>query len=327
MSSVAIVGAGLAGLTAARALQDYAEVKIFEKSRGVGGRLATRRADSFQFDHGAQFFKVRSAAFQDFLEPLLAAGVVQRWDARFVEIAERAVRQSWQWGADYPHYVGAPGMNAVGKYLCVGLNVELESRVQAMSKRGAKWSLTDADGQELGSYDWVLLTAPAQQTASLLPPEFVWAEQASSVPMQGCFSLMLGFEQPLALEFDAALVRGEDISWVSVNSSKPGRATPFCLLIHSTNNWADANFEQDREFVLDYLCQQSSAVLGHDLSKAQHKAVHGWRFANLKKSAGPSHWLDSEQRVGVCGDWFIQGRVEAAFTSGAELAQELIGRL
>ncbi|MFZ9092741.1 MAG: NAD(P)-binding protein [Planctomycetaceae bacterium] len=44
MKSVAIIGAGLSGLTLANRLQNRAEVTVFEKSGGFGGRMATRHA-------------------------------------------------------------------------------------------------------------------------------------------------------------------------------------------------------------------------------------------------------------------------------------------
>ena len=70
MRRVAVIGAGLSGL-AARELSESSEVTVFEKSRGYGGRMATRYGGDFEFDHGAQFFTARSAEFQEFLEPLI----------------------------------------------------------------------------------------------------------------------------------------------------------------------------------------------------------------------------------------------------------------
>ena len=69
MKSIAIIGAGIAGITLARQLQGSAKVSVFEKSRGFGGRMATRRHGSYQFDHGAQFFTARSKQFQKLDEP------------------------------------------------------------------------------------------------------------------------------------------------------------------------------------------------------------------------------------------------------------------
>ena len=87
--------------------------------------------------------------------------------------------------------------------------------------------------------------------------------------------------------------------------------------------WADAHIEDDRDWVTDYLCDQTSEVIGYDVHSAQHKAVHGWRYANISKQTGATHFLHADQRVGLCGDWLVQGRVEAAFKSGRALADSL----
>ena len=123
MKRIAVIGAGLAGLVVARELAKEAEVTVFEKSRGVGGRMATRYVDGFEFDHGAQFFTARSRGFQAFLEPLVDAGVVAHWGARFAEIRGNRVSKLRDWDQTFPHYVGTPRMNEIGKYLADGLDV------------------------------------------------------------------------------------------------------------------------------------------------------------------------------------------------------------
>lgn len=323
MTKIAIIGAGLAGLTAAHDLKEHANVTLYEKSRGVGGRLATRRAEPFSFDHGAQFFKARSKAFVDFIDPMIQDGTVQRWDARFAEIEGSTLVNSKQWGEAPPHYVGAPSMNAVGKYLGADLDIRFETRITSMQWSHDQWHLQDERGETLAPCDWVLSTLPAQQAFDLLPPTLPFRAALASVQMRGCFSLMLGFGDALPIEFDAALVRERDISWISLNSSKPGRPEACSLLVHSTNLWADAHIEDDRDWVTDYLCDQTSEVIGYDVHSAQHKAVHGWRYANIGRQTGATHFLHADQRVGLCGDWLVQGRVEAAFKSGRALADSL----
>ena len=259
---------------------------------------------------------------------MIKEGVVAHWDARFVEIENRKIIQNWQWGEDYPHYVGVPGMNAMAKYLSQSLKVELGTRVQSINKnKDGRWSLKNYQGNELGDYDWIILTVPAAQASDLLPTSFLFYPKLKAVTMKGCFSLMLGFEQALPLEFDAALVHDEDISWISINSSKPGRDEEFCLLVHSTNNWADEHIDDDRDHVMEHLCQNTSEVIGHDVSDADHKAIHGWRYANIEKQESETHFIDADESIGVCGDWFIQGRVEAAFTSGFDFTNKVLGEL
>lgn len=327
MTKLAIIGAGLAGLTAARRLKQHANVTLFEKSRGVSGRLSTRRADPYAFDHGAQFFKVRSDAFRACIDPMLQEGIVQRWDARFAEIEDTTIVKKRQWDEEFPHYVGVPGMSAIGKHLGQGLDIRLGTRVVSTQRTGRQWELKDEQGLSLGAYDWLVSSLPAQQASDLLPPSLPFHSALSATKMRGCFALMLGFALPIPIEFDAALIRGRDISWMSLNSSKPGRARACSVLVHSTNEWADAHVEYNRDWIMDHLCEQTSAVIGFDVGNAPHKSVHGWRFANIEKQAGPTHFLSLDQQIGVCGDWLIQGRVEAAFTSGLAMADSLLETL
>ena len=324
MTKIAIIGAGMAGLTAAQLLKDHADVTIFEKSSSVSGRMATRRADAYSFDHGAQFFGAKTTEFKSFIAPMIAKGILKPWNARFVEIENADIVQSRNWADSYPHFVGDPGMNAVGKFLSEDLNVQVKSRVHSIEKSGNQWSLMGENYRNLGNFDWILLAIPAAQAAEILPSSLPVREEISSIKMEGCFSVMLGFPEPLPIEFDAALVRGSDISWISVNSSKPGREGPFSMLVHSTNSWADANSHMDRGEALDYLCFQVSRAIGHDVANAKHKAIHQWLYANTKKQGNATHFIDQSKNIGVCGDWVIQGRIEAAFTSGFKLAQNVL---
>lgn len=327
MISIAIIGAGLSGLTAANSLKGHAEITLFEKARSVSGRMSTRRAAPYFFDHGAQFFRARTDEFNAFLAPMLATGIVEPWDARFAEITNRKLERERHWGERFPHYVGVPGMSAIAKHLSQGLHVELETRVQSINRNLGKWSLKDDRGKPLGDFDWVISSVPAEQAADLVPPFLSLHTKVNSVKMGSCFSLMLGFENALPLGFDAAIVHGEDISWISVNSSKPERAESFGLLVHSTNSWADANRDKDRDEVMEYLCQQTSLIIGHDVDVADHKALQRWLYANAKKQTTGTCFIDTTENIGVCGDWCIEGRVEAAFTSGLDLAKKILVEL
>ena len=161
MPRVAIVGAGLAGLTVARQIGDIAQTVIFEKSRGTGGRMATRRAPPFEFDHGAQYFTAREPEFIATIRSWQQAGIVDIWQSRFVELDRGAVVTERQWDADFPHFVGKPGMSAIGRHLSAGLDVRLQTAVGAVTPQGSGWQLVGPDGSELGVFDWVIVTAPA----------------------------------------------------------------------------------------------------------------------------------------------------------------------
>ena len=323
MIRVAVIGAGMAGLTLAREIGASAEVVVFEKSRGYGGRMATRLATPYEFDHGAQFFTAKSEAFGQFLQPFIAAGQVARWDAEFVEIDGGRVinRRSW---ADGPaHYVSLPRITILAKKMAADLDVRLETRVERVDSDQSGWRLRAKDGRNLGRFDWVISAIPAAQACELLPTSFAGHDEMSRKSMLGCFSLMLGFEREPALDWQAAFVRNADISWISVNNSKPGRADACSLLVHSTNRWAETNFELGRDEVIAHLLQQLRQVTGVDLSRADHVGLQRWRYANIGRQKGAVFLLDRNQKLAAIGDWCIHGRIESAYTSARQLARQL----
>jgi predicted NAD/FAD-dependent oxidoreductase len=324
MTRVAVVGAGMAGLTLARRLAAPAKVTVFEKSRGFGGRLATRRSPPYAFDHGAQFFTARSAAFREFLAPLIEAGVVDTWLARFTELGATDPPLTRQWVREVPHYVGRPGMSAIGRHLAEGLDVRIRTRVAELGREGDGWRLRDDGGADLGHYDWVIAAAPAAQTATLLPSDFDGQVRLAQTRMLGCLALMLGFEQAPDLPFDAALVRGSRLSWISVDSSKPGRSAAPRLVALASNAWAEAHMDSPLEEVRQTLGDELGRLIGRPLPPAALTAVHRWRYANIPAQTGPRSLLDARMRLGACGDWCVYGRVEGAFLSATDLADRLL---
>ncbi len=323
MSKIAVIGAGLAGLVVSRKLAQAHDVVVFEKSRGVGGRMSTRRAGPFDFDHGAQFFTAQSTAFRTFLEPLIEAGHIGNWPARFAELRREQIVESRQWGNVHPHYVGVPAMNSFGKALASGLDVRLHTPVTSLTRNGARWQLVGDRQQPLGEFDWVIVTAPAAQAADLLTSTSI-ASAAAGVRMHACYALLLGFDEAVDLPWQAALVHDADISWISVNNSKPGRAASSSLVVHSTNAWADAHADDDIDAVRRHLLEECREVTGIDTASATFVDVHRWRFANVDRQDGDLYALDSDQRLAACGDWFVRGRVEGAFGSADALAERLM---
>lgn len=327
MTRIAVIGAGLSGLVVAQRLGAHADVTICEKSRGVGGRMATRYAGDYEFDHGAQFFTANTPAFREFVEPLAARGAIASWPATFAEVDRHGIRETRKWGDDYPHYVGTPRMNEVGKSLSQGLRIEADTRVVSAVHADGKWSLNDSANKPVGEFDWLVLTSPPAQTAELAAQDEQLVALCRQREMLACFALMLGFDGPLELPWQAALVRDARISWIAVNSSKPGRKDPATLVVHSTNAWACGHLEADPAYVRDAMLAELSVVCGRGMSTYDHCGLHRWRYANIGKQSGPDHYLNERMRIAACGDWFVRGRVEAAFTSANALAQRIRGYL
>ena len=323
MTRIAVIGAGLSGLVCARMLADCAQVRVFEKSRGHCGRMSTRRHERFQFDHGAQFFTAKSKSFQAFLQPYLDEGVVARWDARFVELENGRVTGRRDWSDDPPHYVAAPAMNSLGSALGKTLDVQLGTRVGEVSAAASAWHLRDMEGHDLGRFDWVVSSVPAKQALALLPNNFAHRELVNSCDMPGCYALMLGFSEALTLDWDAALVRNSAVSWISVNSSKPGRDGATSLLVQASNRWAEANMECNDRSVIARLLAETSRNIGRDAGSADHIALQRWRYANPGQRQGAHSLIDGGQKLAAIGDWCIRGRVESAFLSGLDAAKQI----
>lgn len=332
MIKIAVIGAGMTGLTIAHHLKHVAQVQIFEKSRGLGGRMATRRSDNTSFDHGAQYFVAKSTEFKAFLQEPLSAGVISEWRARFQEIDGRtgATLAERTWDDGYPHYVGTPSMNALVKYLSMELEVHRETQVAKIDRTDNHlWCLRSDQNAVFGQYDWVILTCPPEQAAALLPHSCSFKSDLSNIELLPCYAVMLAFDNPCDLRFDAALIRHADISWVAQNNTKPKRGACQSVVIQSNNEWAKDNLERDIDGVKSHLIEETQRVLGVDLGQAVHSDIHRWKYANtiIQRTHHGDVFIDTTLGLGAAGDWCGNARVESAFLHGKKLAEAVLHTL
>jgi len=147
----------------------------------------------------------------------------------------------------------------------------------------------------------------------VMPAAFEHGTALRGAKLSACFTLMLGFEQPLGFGWDAARIHDADVSWIAVNSSKPGRNPEhFSVVAQSSNDWADAHIEDDLEAVTRHLSDEIRAITGEDPAAA-HCVLHRWRFANSGSDEIDLTLVDETNRLAACGDWCGGGRVESAF--------------
>jgi len=327
MKKVAIIGAGIAGLTLGKKMHNATQLDIYEKSRGVGGRLATRYIGEFEFDHGTQFFTAKHDKFKKFIQPLVAAKIIEPWNARFAELYGSRVANTRTWGIAKEHYVGVSRMNMIGKFFASGLPIHNQVEISEVkfNKSRNKWDLRCSQDKEYTEYDWLIFTAPAEQTFKLLPEYISFKQYIAATKMSGCYTIMLGLNHLPDINFDAAVIKESSLSWIARNSSKPGRKTNHCLLAQARNSWADKQIARNVaiEEVEETLHKELKKIIRSDLSIAC-KGIHRWRYANIAKQAiSNKFYLDTEHKIAACGDWCIQGRVESAFHSADALADRL----
>jgi predicted NAD/FAD-dependent oxidoreductase len=196
-----------------------------------------------------------------------------------------------------------------------------------LQRDGRRWLVTDHAGASLGGFDWVISTAPAPQTALLMPTEFAAGAELAKVRMSGCFTLMLGLDHAPHLSASAIRAHHPIVGWIAVNSSKPGRDGPTCLVIHSRNDWADAHIEADRDWITGQMLAGVKELTGVDFSDAPHRDLHRWRYANVETPLGAPFLMDAGLGLAAAGDWCLGGRVECAFQSASRLSQAIAEQL
>lgn len=322
--TVAVIGAGISGLTCARILADRdVPVVVFEKSRGVGGRMATRRSETgASFDHGAQYFTVRDERFQSFVDSWQHAGLVQRWGGRIVSLRDQNAEHDKSSAA---RFVACPGMNAICRHLAEGLEVRTHQRVSPPARAQGKWLVSDDAGNGLGSFDVVVVSAPAPQAAQLLQSSPHLARRAPSVRTAGCWALLVQFPARLELDYDGAFVQDSPLSWIARNSSKPGRHSEMEIwVLHASADWTQCHLEEPAEAIQERLLDAFRDAAGPHAIPPSNVVAHRWRYALPTEPLPDRYLFDADLNIGACGDWCSGPRVEGAFLSGAALAERLL---
>jgi predicted NAD/FAD-dependent oxidoreductase len=308
---IGIVGAGIAGLAFAEALSTHGhDVVLLDKGRGPGGRMSTRRlptpAGEACFDHGAQYFTVRDAGFRRRVDAWISCGVVAPWLSA---------------GSDA--YVGVPAMSAPVREMAKGQSVRWATLVTRIERSGHRWCLFLEQG-EVVDVDIAVVATPAEQASALLTsvaPDL--AGRAHSAPSAPCWTVMLAFAEALPTDLDCLLGSEADtLGWAARNGSKPDRTGPEAWVLQAGPNWSRHYLEADADWVADALSAALSQRLGAVLPSPIGRSTHRWRYARSASEGSGVLW-DADRRLGLCGDWLIGPRVEAAWISGTRLAERI----
>lgn len=337
---LAVIGAGMAGLAAARALRaarPSLEITVYEQSRGLGGRAATRRrADGFVFDHGAQYFKAPTAELERLIthelphDELLDIGRPVWTFDHAGTIAEGDPLQN----AD-PKWTYRSGLSTLGELLGDGLTIEREVRVAALRQSFARWALVGERQQMIGDADMVLLTPPAPQTADLLaasdlPGELQAQLIAALQPAayRRCISLAFGYARTIHRPFYALVNtdRAHLIAWVALEHEKgPQRCPPGHALLIAQMGPAFSNehWGAPTDALAPLVAGLLGDLLGEDLDEWLWADREGWRFA-LPDGRADMARLGADQGLFFAGDYTAGlGRVHTAIEAGWQAADTI----
>ncbi len=310
-SDILIIGAGMAGLTCATALAHAGrDVRVLDKGRGPGGRMAARRAEvageTVSFDHGAQFFTARDPGFQSAVKAWEAKGVVASWPA--------AGDEAW---------VGTPGMNAPIRSMAQALNVCWNIQVDGIKRHENQWFVSSSEGSF--SAKSLLIAVPAEQAHALLndaSPQL--AHIPAEVQSAPCWAVMAAFETRLPVDSDALSNPDAAISWAARNSAKPGRSGEECWVLHASPARSREVLDLPKEEVAALLLKDFFQQTGIAPVAATHLAAHRWLYAMPSTTAGDAAHFDGSARIGLAGDYCHSPRVEGAWISGKVLAEMVL---
>ena len=313
---VLILGAGMSGLMAANVLKQAGHsITILEKSRGVGGRMATRRFQDGIFDHGAQYFTVRDSQFKRWVDHWKHEGVVREW----THIVPERGKSSGNDG--YPRYIGTNGMTTVAKHLAQDLDIQLNTKIKTISSSGDFWSAKSINGKEFNS-NYLVLTAPVPQSLSLLKAGkfpllenelnilnniryfpciavLVLLDRSSKIPPPGCIKLKSG-----------------PIQWLADNTKKGISPNSTAVTIHASPKFSQENYDLDDTQLSKILLKEAEPWLQNEILDWQ---VHKWRFSQPVHTAKKLFIKIAQvPTLYFAGDAFGGPRVEGAALSGIE---------
>lgn len=306
---VGIVGAGMAGLACAEVLASRgAEVRLFDKGRGPGGRMSTRRVHTpmgdAAFDHGAQYFTARDPRFVETLKAWQHRGVVAAWP--------QAGEEAW---------VGMPAMNGIVGHMAEPHAVEFRQFVRSLERSGDGWHFR-LDGPAMGPFDIAVVAVPAEQAATLMSlHDFEMACTALRARSSPCWTGLFAFAERLGTPLDVIRDRGV-IAWAARNNSKPGRTGLESWVVQAHPGWTQEHCEGDPDDISKQLLDALGSGLEITVPVPVVATAHRWRFA-MSSGTGDCTLWNPEKRLAACGDWLVGPRVEAAWLSGHELGHRI----
>lgn len=325
-ANVAIVGAGLTGLMAARVLKDAdKEVLLVDKEKSVGGRLATRQIGAGSADCGAQFFTVRTPEFGEYVARWLASGLVFEWSRGWADGSLLTTRDG------HPRYAVRGGMNQLAAHLDDGFRILSDVRVTAVRSRSSGWQLDLGNGAQVHA-SAVILTPPVPQSLELLSAGGVGldaSDQAvlTTITYEMCLTVMLAVDRPLHLPSPGGIQRPDaNIHWIADNRAKGISHGTTVVTMQATGAYSRQLWDQPDERIISAFRVDILPLLGD--AQVVDAQLQRWRYSR-PVTIYPERYLIAKGHKGLtfAGDAFGGPRVEGAVLSGLAVGQAVLARL
>lgn len=313
---VVVVGAGLAGLIAARDLTRLGHrVTVLDKGRAVGGRMATRRVGNARLDHGAQFFTVRTPEFAAEVAAWTELGLVHEWCRGFGPD-----------GDGYPRYAARTGMTALAKHLADGLDVRCSSLVFAVRPGDGCWEVGLDDATSLRA-DALVVTCPLPQAfAILVSSEVELPKELRETEYDRTLSILVALDRPAAIPFPGGVQNPDDVFGFIADNVSKGVSEQPAVTFHANASWSEAHWDDDPAASTAALLEHAQPWLGS--AQVLEVSPKRWRFATPRTIWPKRCWvhLDGAAPLVLAGDAFAGPRVEGAVLSGLAAAASLASR-
>jgi len=337
---IGIIGAGIAGLTAGIELKAAGhKVVFYEKSRGYGGRMATRYGENdknLKLDHGVPYISVKSPEFRKFIDSLLQKKILQKSTDHIIKWESKGDQKIIDSGTDI--FTAPDGMNSVGKFLGKYLVIRFEERVTGLDRssddtgENKTWEVK-CDSGLTETVDALIITAPAHQTAELLrsndddPYIRQIIEKLGKVVYEPKFALMLTYKAVEPPEWGMMKVNDDIINFISYESKKRDLRNES-FVVHSSPEFASKHIDS-RDHVVNEMMERLALILGKWVAKPEWMQLHFWRYSQAKTSLN-DEFLEVKGNgppLALVGSYMKGNTVESAYLSGLRLAGHWITQL
>lgn len=335
---IAIIGAGVSAAAAVSVLKQYpCQISVFEKSRGPGGRMSSKRALAGSLDLGAQYFTAREPGFIAQVKSWCDQGLVQQWVMQPWVFEQGVLSRS---DDQQQRYVGTSTMHQMLVPAFADVECHYQSKINELSyitsnvssHSQGQWQLCSEQGECYGGFDALLLTCPPEQSYQLL----LGAPVCAQIPRQSllpCWAVLLELATPTDVSMDAIFVKDGAASWIARQSTKPGRQSarlrdvaqaPEQWVLHFSAEFSEQELEASAERISELAATELSRVLGRTVDVAA-ALCHRWLYASYNPAVAPCGVLhDAKMQLVLAGDWTLGGRVENAWLSGVSAAEQLL---